>query len=466
MDRLENFPLHEITEDIRNASESIPEEKLESAVRSGLERGKTLRRRRKLWFPAGIAAGAAACCLLLITLWQTAGQVDSSQTTVQGTPGIPEYVLAQMSSDMRTAADHGLYQPVNKSVEEDQYRVTVDGVLADNQRVVVFLTYKNLSSNGSMMDLKPGEIIGFDGKRVLNPTIYSSSTQNSAEKRKNTRHLYYTLSFKEEGSPSKLEFSGVLETSPETNAKPIEFEIPFEWDSSKYREMEDIIPVNQTAVIDGNKISISDIVLTPLSTMVRIDAIAQEDHGIGGLLEVKLLLGKKQPGQFLKSLLLRSSMSEQLTDGNLTLSQLYFDSIYYKDLKEVTLAASGIGVTTSEKIEVSIDTDKKKMISPNSMLHLLEVNNENNMTEIVLQHSKEDDDLILPLILQNDFNTGDGTQVTLEDAGNIEYSTNSLNNTIRFKLEVKDYPQPLTFKFGGTSIEEISHPIEFHIRLQ
>lgn len=466
MERLENFPLHEITEDNRNASESIPEEKLEAAVRSGIERGKTLRRRRKLWLPAGIAAGAAACCLLLITFWQTAGQVDSSQTTVQGTPGIPEYVLAQMSSDMKTAADHGLYQPVNKSVEEGQYRVTVDGVLADNQRVVVFLTYKNLSSNGSMMDLKPGEIIGYDGDRELFPSIYSSSTQNTAEKRKNTRHLYYALSFKEEGSPSKLEFSGVLETSPETNAKPIEFEIPFEWDSSKYREMEDIIPVNQTAVIDGNKISISDIVLTPLSTMVRIDAITQEDHGIGGLLEVKLLLGKKQPGEFVKSSLLRSSFIEQLPGGNLTLSKLYFDSLYYKDLKEVTLMASGIIVSTPYQSEVSIDIEKKQMTSSSPIFQLLEVNEANNMTEILLKQTKKDDDLWQPLNLQDEYYAGDGTRLVLKDRGNIAFSTNTSENTIRFEFKTKHYPQPLTFKFEGTSVEEISHPIEFHIRLQ
>ncbi|MGZ7445746.1 DUF4179 domain-containing protein [Paenibacillus sp. TH7-28] len=318
----------------RLAEQQVSESALASAIGAGLARGKAARRKRAVRCGV-VAAGVLACCLLIAAVWPV-WPMPGTSIVMSSQPGIPDYVLSQMTTPMEQAADQGLYQPINQSAETEGYKVTVDGVLADNQTMILFYTLENLSGAGESKDIYI-DFLDANGNLLLAPDIWkvSSYSVNNTER---VKHGYTRLTFSD-ATPSHIIFTAGSKFIPAAESS---VKIPIELDTSRYAGLERTVPVNQSAKIDGRHINIGDVILRPISTTIRFDPKVTVSIYEAVNMQAKLYLGEKKEKQFQYYIKSRTAIySGGQNEADALLSAIVFDSLYYEDWNEVTLQVDG-----------------------------------------------------------------------------------------------------------------------------
>lgn len=189
---------------------------------------------------------------------------------------------------MEQAADQGLYQPINKSAEAEGYKVTVDGVLADNQTMIVFYTLENLSGSSESKDIEI-DFLNADGNLLTVPDIWRESRGGGVHS-KGAEHNYTKLTFSE-ANPGHIILTAGSKFIPAAESS---VKIPIDLDTSRYTGLERTVPVNQTAVIRGRNITIADVILRPLSTTIRFDPKVTLSIYAPANMQAKLYLGEKR----------------------------------------------------------------------------------------------------------------------------------------------------------------------------
>ncbi|MGP0585482.1 DUF4179 domain-containing protein [Paenibacillus timonensis] len=466
VDREEDQLLARYFDGVRLAQKQVWDEKLDAAIRRGLDKGKTLRGkwqlRRGLAWTAG-AAGTLALCLLFLFVWPSGSPFVGSflfSTTASQNKAIPSYVSSLMTSEMERAAEHGLYQPIGKSTEVAGTKVTVDGVLADGRTVVVFYSIVN-PEDVKAVDNFYGYLIDKDGDIFINlPRQSGTSFVDS----KDVKHSYFKITF-DQDAPTQ---AGFAIDSKAINGDAIA-KIPFEWSSHPYAKLKKTISVNQTATLYGKPLTVDQIVLRPLSTTLLFKPQNIVEKPMTDYLEAKLYLGEHQEDQFWRYTKSRGILYDY-GNGNRKISTPYltgidFESLYYTDWNEVTLQIDGFGTPVSRTLNLVVDTDKKQLIAPNPAVEKIEVVPHDQFLEVSLyMHQNPESKIAIPYRVKDHYTDDKGnTYRILSDNDFPSYRSDDDVETISFKLESRQYSQPLNF----TLTETLDYkPQEFKIPLR
>lgn len=452
---------------VRLAEKQVREENLDAAIRHGLDKGKTLRGkwrlRRGLAWTAG-AAGTLAVCLLLLFIGQNAGLSVGllSPTTASQNEVIPSYVSSLMTSEMERAAEHGLYQPIGKSTEVAGTKVTVDGVLADGRTVVVFYSMVNPEDVKAVDELF-GHIV--DDEQLFNGTIYDPGT--SFVDSQDVKHTFFSVTFPEGNAPSKIIF-GINSGSKRDQ---LVSQIPIGWSSRPYEGMEKIVPVKQTATVNRTKIAVREVSLRPLSTMIVFEPQMRTDVQMAVNLKAKLYLGEKQKNQFHYYTRSRGAIYDQesLSNNEVTLQGIDFESLYYSDWNEITLQIDGFGTLTKKErsFDLVIDTEKNQLLATDSAIHKVNVVPGQQSTLVrIYAEKKTKVDVGYPFQIKEEFTDHEGKKHRfLQEDGTPSYYLNGLTEIITFELEPKTYAQPLTISLTEV-VDSTYKPQQFKIPLK
>ncbi|MBW4841207.1 MAG: DUF4179 domain-containing protein [Paenibacillaceae bacterium] len=468
VDREENL-LARYFDGVRIAEKQIGDEQLEAAIRHGLEQGRNLRGkwhlRRGLAWTAG-AAGTLAMCLLLLFVWPSGSSFVGSPlspTTASQNEVIPNYVSALMTSEMERAAEHGLYQPIRKSTEVAGTKVTVDGVLADGRTVVVFYSMVN-PEDVKAVDNFYGYLIDMDGDIFINlPRQSGTSFVDS----KDVKHSYFKITF-DQDAPTQ---AGFAVDSRVTNSDPIA-KIPIAWSSRPYEGMEKVVPVKQTATVNRTKIAIREVSIRPLSTIIVFEPQMRTDVHMAVNLKAKLYLGEKQESQFHYYTRSKNVIYDHkiLSNNEVNLQGIEFESLYYSDWNEVTLQIDGFGTLSTKKrsFDLVIDTEKNQLHATDSTILKVNIIHDQQSTLVrIYAEKKTKVDVGLPFQIEEEFTDREGAKHRFlqVDGKPSDYMNDSTTEVITFELEPKTYTQPLTFTLTEV-VDSTYKPQEFKIPLK
>ena len=125
---------------------SLPSaERLEASIAQGIELGKKERRRRKRRTLQRLGASIAACVLILSCAF-TIRLSPAFAAFMRDIPGMETFVNLVRDSGDRSlgfALDNDFVQPLQITDEYGGVKLTVDGVIADDGRAVIFYTIDN-----------------------------------------------------------------------------------------------------------------------------------------------------------------------------------------------------------------------------------------------------------------------------------------------------------------------------------
>ena len=455
----EELELMRYFEGARLASEQIDEMKLEASVRKGLNRGKQTWRKRQLSKRWGFAGALALCLAMFFGIWQY-GFSNNLSGVMSSQGEIPDYVRSLMTSDMEKAADHGLYQPINKAVEKDGYKVMVDGVLADNQSAIVFYTTENTLGDLPIDSVEYAPIADANVSSIKRGTVIYESADHKPASTGPIMHSF--VKFKVNGPKTArgdIHFSGSWgkRFDKKENLKSIYF--PVMVDRSKFAGLERTVPINESALFGDHKVTIKNMVLRPLSTTVSIESMDPfSDRFATEILDARLFLGENRKDEFQFCLMPdRSETTYKSSLGKVTNLELAFGSIFYDNYNEATLKATGITETTRTKSKLVIDTTKSQVLSGPPEVKQLDIHS--GEKSIFLKVHLNIKEVHSFYSLDRNFTDGAGENYTWEKAQ--EYIKELI-----FSIAPSDYVQPLTFTLEKTSDQNIYKTFEAKVHLK
>ncbi|WP_336759605.1 DUF4179 domain-containing protein [Paenibacillus sp. USHLN196] len=325
----------------------IPDAATSQAVQAGIRQATRKRKSRLRWYMSSISAAA------LILLFTGCIRVSPAFASfVEQLPGM-EGVVSMIRQDkgLMMAIDQSLLQKVGVTDEHDGASVTVEGIITDESRMVIFYTMKG------MKDLEKGrydiDLLDRDGKQL--PVAFSYSSPNP-DSESGVYEDKIDVSFTESLPPQELTVV-FKKRGKEPNNK---WKVTFPVDHSLTKGMKKNIPVNQTMTVDGQRIYVKQAVLHPTRLVLDIEYDRNNTKKIFGIRDLHLV---DEQGRAW-----RTDSSSISGSG----SSVFFESMYFSTPKKLTLQGSGLSTVDKDELVISIDPSSGEIQGGPSSLKLLQ----------------------------------------------------------------------------------------------
>jgi len=460
----EEHMLNEMQKDTEASTAVVSDEALDAAVQSGMRRGRHRQRSRaRITVLSGVVATITAA--LLFVVWSgSEGLVQpNEQMAAQGPyPSLTGFDFGE-DITLNTANKHGLIQPVNQSVTEGDYTVTVNGVLTGSQQMEIFYTIENHAEEPA--DLKRIEVkrkgssdslpysIGSSGKEIKpGETVHSRSNVQVSDNQPIPEEL--TLSF------SIAPYSTNTAYQSRTENEQI-LDVGLSVDMETVRKYTTTVPINKMLQIEKQRFYLKEAVMSPAGIVLKANIPSSNTMKVSGLYDVYLesvVNGEK---------IRLNSDSAFLPGAGGGAMTYFFDSNILENPESITLKASGFQAVDPSDMKLVVDTDKKEVLhSPDGDIRFGAYTGHT----LTLEYEEQADRHMGSVSIETEFVDGEGKKHKInENAGGLSSSSRSSSDTEvslitqYIHLKPEDYPQPLTFtlsSYPGVMEQAFEVPIQ------
>lgn len=345
---------------------SVNETATQQAVQAGIRKATRQRKSRLRWMMSSVSA--AAIILIFTGCIRVSPAFASFVEQLPGMDGIVS--LIRQDKGLMMAIDQSLLQKVGITDEHNGTSVTIEGIITDESRMVIFYTMKGIQSpDNHMYDIK---LLNKNDEDL--PVVFSYGYTNPTSDEDFHENMI-NVSFTESRPPQEL--TVVFKEHKETDAN--EWRITFPVDHSLTKGMKRVIPVNQTLVVDGQQINVNQATLYPTRLVLDITYDPKNTKKIFGIDDLQLV---DEQGR------IWTTNEASLPENGMS---VFFESMYFSTPKKLTLHASGIRAVDKDKLHLQIDPTsgeieggpenlkflKKEIKGKDMILHFSVTNSEN-----------------------------------------------------------------------------------------
>jgi len=441
------------------------DDRIEAAITDGIRRGQMettrrskLRRRR--------FTGVIFTVVLLFTCMFTIKVSPVFAAMVRDIPGLEKFVdLINNTSDkgIQLALDNDFIQPIGVSDEHEGMKFTVQGIIADDSRMVVFYDIQ-LPDKNSSVQLEDVSLTDTTGKKILASLSYNNlEEQKQPDVREfGTQRGTIVVEITQGKSlPSAILFKVVLIKSPLSNLDKVkrdmfagngetlitkdndggtEFNVTIPIDREKFEGLQKEYVIGETIQIEGQSITFVKAVVSPLRVSLYMDYDNDNSKQIFGSGDMQLI---DDQGTVWRGISGSMGPLRQI---------LNFESPYFKAPKSLTIEGSWFRALNKDQMSVIIDTEKGQLLkAPDEKLDLqgIEIIDKYLQLDFALKGLDPTDNMAYSLF-EGEFADSDGNMHQRE---NLKESTTSRfsesgpveQHNIQY-MNNKIYKQPLTFK--------------------
>ncbi|GLX67337.1 DUF4179 domain-containing protein [Paenibacillus glycanilyticus] len=396
---------------------------IDASIWNGIRAARP-RRRRKIYTRL---AAYTACLLLLVSV----ASVRFSPVVaayVGEIPGLRALVeLIHYDKGLELALENDFMQPVGLSAVQDGIRMTIDGVIADDSRIVVFYTLENEEKQKSVINLKTVELV--DNKDIS----IASSFYPSEEGWKSIQGTFEFYPNQGAGIPDNLNMRFVLDKVTETATTSPEWQLTVPVDKAKFEGLKEIHDINKTVTVEGQKITFGTMTVYPTRIEVEVNYDPENNKRIFYFDDLRL---EDENGETF------GTINNGVTGSNISDDQqvLYFQSNYFRKPQQLYLRASSIRALDKDKLEVKVDLEHKKLLTrPDDLLTLNEF--DQGILFFGFKDTELKDENTINGSFSNDYRDASGKTFHSSRGGST--ITNGVKE-IQYYLEQMDYQSPLT----------------------
>lgn len=326
----------------------IPQDKLEQAIRQGFQQAKAKEKVRKHPIFKRSVWSIVVATILFMTLVTSIRVFPVMANAVASIPGMERFVeFIRDDKGLESALNNEYYQQLNLFAGKDDVTLTLDGVLADEQEMIVFYTIKS-SNKDEVFNLGLPDITDKAGKDIL---MSGSATPGSGYDEKVAEQTgKVTIRFQDNVSEKEFIFNATAKSTERT----IDFTIPFTLNKEKMPTTR--YPVDETVLMEDQKIHIKQIEISPLKVAIHVDVDPSNSKEIFGFEDLRLV---DENGD------IWSSINNGITasgDENSEVMIYYLQSNYFEHSKELYLQFNKLMAMEKEEAFLMIDTEKEKII--------------------------------------------------------------------------------------------------------
>ncbi|MEQ2526843.1 DUF4179 domain-containing protein [Bacillaceae bacterium CLA-AA-H227] len=320
----------------------VPEEKLDDAIYSGFQKAKREKARlkgKKWWLSVAFVA------VLVLGFFTSIRVSPAFANYVAEIPGMEKIVeLIRHDKGMMTAIENDYYERIGISEKKNGIEVVIDGVIADENGLVLFYTINS--------DEKQTEI-------MMDNVVLKNADGKEAE--------HYSLTY---GGPHYSEkgeksFNGAIEYFfPEKPLLDRELQLEIEIRGENYSfplslksdiKVKKTYPINQTVTIEGQKIHILDATVYPLRVAVHVKMDPKNTKKLLELEDLRLVDENGEAWTKIKDGVTGSEISDN--------ERIYYlQSNYFKEPKELYLTLNKIQAVDKDYANVIVDFEKGEIL--------------------------------------------------------------------------------------------------------
>ncbi|MBB6675657.1 DUF4179 domain-containing protein [Cohnella nanjingensis] len=435
-------------------------DRIDLAIRAGIRDGrqaKTRARRRtaRRWSIGAAAVLLIASCLVSIRV------SPAFAAMLREVPGFAAFIdrVQQSNYDrsLSLAADNDYAQPVGLSDEHDGMKLTVEGILADDGRLVVYFDVRGEGAEDALRIGWP-TVTDLQGK-TLEAGI-QSGTPGEYEKDGRKTGIYQGMVDVQMGTgvalPDEAVFKVRLGKESSVNAPrndggslpPValdtdpEFTVRFKIDHSRFEGLKQQIAMNQSITVAGQTVTFEKAEISPLRIALYMSYPEGNEMQIFNAGDIQLVDDQGNAWKWTGG------------TGERNRPIQYFESSYFKQPRELYVEGSWFTALDAKSRKVVIDTKEKRILkAPDDKIMLANVVNGPSYTTLTIgiMGTRTDDNRGYALFGWDGFTDGAGKLHRFsENKADTVGSWRSTNDGVTLQeayyyLANEDYPQPLTF---------------------
>ena len=421
--------------------------------RAAAERGRIRARRRR--------GGAAAACLILLACVFTIRVSPVFAALVRDIPGFEKFVdLIRSTQDqgIGLALDNDFVLPVGASDEHDGMKLTVQGIIADDSRMVLFYEIQ-LPDKDHDVQLGKAVLTDVSGRSLPAGISYAYSEEAKQEAAK-AGVQRGTMDINLEGDHTfpdemiwKMTRTDLLDPNGQPVGRPgtegasganrsfgdgVDFQVRFRIDREKFAGLRQEYALHQTIDVEGQKITFAKAVVSPLRVSLYLDYDKANDKQIFGPGDIRLI---DEHGTAWKQYM-----------GNLEKdNQVYhFESPYFNEPKSLFIEGSWFRALARDKMQATVDVDRGLVLqAPDGKLALHGATQAGDKLKLDFELRRmSDEDKMMYSLFEREFRDADGRSYRMVDregvTGSFEPGEHNLQH-VYYYIDNLPYKQPLTF---------------------
>ncbi len=423
-----------VWEDVRQEVNRIevPREKLEAAVQRGIaearQRRARLRRKRM---------GASAASILLLASLLSIRYSPVVAAYAEDIPGLDTVVhWIRGDKGIELAIANDFMQPIGLAEENGGVKLTIDGLIADESRIILFYTIEDSRDHDDQADIIGVDITDGDGNPLREYGLGYGMADYGLKPEAGQGRGTIDITFQEGVQvPSAIQLSVKLETEEQavSSAALWKYSIPI--DHGMFEGLREVIDIHEQVMIEDQRITFGKMTILP--TRIALE-VAYEPGNTKHISEFDDLELVDEAGNVFGKV--TNGVTGTLKDEHHSI--LYFQSNYFMKPKELYLRASSMKALDKDKREVLIDLENEALLAkPDDRISLAGI-------------EEEGDDFVLHFNLVNsdprDALRSYGVFSSMfRDAAGIEYHSDRSgfsSSEIQYYIPKRDYESPIALK--------------------
>lgn len=319
----------------------IPQDALDQAVRQGARKAKQRRSNRRVLWPTLVSV---ALIVLFVTSIRVSPAFASAVSQLPGMERIVAYVQGEDDRGLLSVVQNDYYQALGISQEVNYKTLTIDGVIPDEQGMVVFYTIE--SAEGVEFRGEALKIYA-EGQNLPSSYTYNNPDAQKAGRFEDTAHFHY-------GDPVDVTmrnytFEVQLKDAKETTFS-IDFELPKAMKPSK------VYTLNHDIEVDGNVLHFKEAIVSPRKVGITLSYDANNPDTIYFIEKMEL---RDQKGEVWDTIQngLSGTFNEEMTERT-----YYFQSSYFDEPEQLTLFIDRIQALPKGNDYMLINFEERQVI--------------------------------------------------------------------------------------------------------
>lgn len=332
---------------------------IDSYIRKGIHQAKQMQHNRIRKRRIRVASSLIACSLLFVFVFsiRLSPAVAAYVSTIPGMEKLVEII--RDDKGLQLAAENHLIQNIGAGASLGDVTFTIDQVLADEKRMLLFYTLKNPQKD-KQVALDRIELFDVSGKQWEYSANWSSMHTEESE----TSDRVDINIMEATEIPDTMRAKVILEID-NLKQEDTPLWIDFQVDKNKYKALEKkVYPVGKEITVDGQRFTIEQIVVFPTQTEVSIRFDPANTKHVFDFDQLRLVNEKGETFAFWGNGVPYRDNGENGKVYNL-------ESVYFVEPEQLYLKANGIRALEKDQLEVVIDAQKSSFIKvPNDRLQL------------------------------------------------------------------------------------------------
>jgi len=372
----------------------IPE-KIDQYIDSGINKGK---KRRNALRKRNILISFAASFLLIFLVSIRISPVFASY--VSQIPGLDKIVqLVNYDKGLQLAVENEFMQLIGLSDEHEDLKFTVDGIIIDESRMMLFYTIENKGDH-QFINLDNFSFYDEKGEHLKASLTYEHFIEMDMRKHKtltgkidvnlpSVEEIPETITLearlREELSEGKGDNSKSVRVGEEfdykreMNVLASTWKIQFSIDKSKFQDLKEEYYLNETVMIEDQSITFNKVTVYPTRIAVEVTYDNNNSKKIFSIDDLRIVDEKGEEFAAITNGISRRYISDNT-------HVFYLQSNYFVKPKELYLKASRFKALEKDKLEVVINLEEGKITRrPDERIRLDNVGVNQKGDEIVLE---------------------------------------------------------------------------------